>query len=146
MAVTTDIGDADDIHPKNKQDVGKRLALQAREKTYKQNIVGSGPLYQSHQIENGKIRILFQPNESKLIARNGILKGFAIAGPDKKFYWADAEIVGNEVVVSSPDVKFPVAVRYAWEDNPICNLYNEAGLPASPFRTDDWAGITVNNR
>lgn len=146
MAVTIDIGDADDIHPKNKQDVGKRLALQAREKTYKQDVVASGPIYKSYQIENGKIRIFFQPNKSKLVAKDGELKGFAIAGPDKKFYWADAKIVANEVEVSSPHVKFPVAVRYAWGDNPVCNLYNEAGLPASPFRTDDWQGITVGNR
>lgn len=146
MAVTVDIGDTDDIHPKNKQDVGKRLALQAREKTYKQDIVASGPIYKSYRIENGKIRIFFQPNKSKLVAKDGELKGFAIAGPDKKFYWADAKIDGNEVVVASPHVKFPIAVRYAWADNPVCNLYNEAGLPASPFRTDDWVGVTVDNK
>lgn len=146
MAVIIDIGDAEDIHPKNKQDVGKRLALQAREKTYGQNIIGSGPIYASYRIENGKIRIIFQPNESKLIAKNGELKGFTVAGPDRKFYNAHAEIDGNEVVVSSPEVKFPIAVRYAWADNPACNLYNEAGLPASPFRTDDWAGTTINNK
>lgn len=135
MATIIDIGDADDIHPKNKQDVGKRLALQAREKTYGQNIVGSGPIYQSYQIENGKIRIYFHPNKSKLVAKDSKLTGFSIAGPDKQFYWADAQIDGDEVVVSSPDVKFPIAVRYAWADNPICNLFNEVGLPASPFRT-----------
>lgn len=146
MAVIIDIGDANDIHPKNKQDVGKRLALQAREKTYKQNIVGSGPIYESYKIENGKIRIYFQPNKLKLISKNSDLKGFSIAGPDKKFYWAEAKIDGNEVVVSSPDVKFPIAVRYAWADNPICNLYNEAGLPASPFRTDDWNKRVINNK
>jgi len=74
------------------------------------------------------------------------LKGFSIAGPDKKFHWAEAVIDGDQVVVSSPDVPFPIAVRYAWADNPVCNLFNEAGLPASPFRTDDWAGVTMNNR
>ena len=146
MATIIDIGDADDIHPKNKQDVGKRLALQAREKTYGQNIVGSGPIYEKYRIENGKIRIYFQPNKPKLVSKNGELTGFAIAGPDKKFYWANAKIDGNEVVVSSSDVKFPIAVRYAWADNPVCNLYNEAGLPASPFRTDDWPGTTINNK
>jgi len=146
MAVIIDIGDAADIHPKNKQDVGKRLALQAREKTYGQQITGSGPLYESYLIEKGKIRISFQPNTSKLVAKDGAVKGFAIAGPDKKFHWAEAVIDGNQVVVSSPDVSFPIAVRYAWADNPVCNLFNEAGLPASPFRTDDWAGVTMHNR
>ncbi len=146
MATIIDIGDAVDIHPKNKQDVGKRLALQAREKTYGQDIVGSGPIYESYKIENGKIRIYFKPNKSKLVAKDGDLKGFSIAGPDKKFYWADAKIDGNEIVVSSPNVKFPIAVRYAWADNPVCNLYNGARLPASPFRTDDWAGTTINNK
>lgn len=146
MAVIIDIGAADDIHPKNKQDVGKRLALQAREKTYGQKITGSGPLYQSYVIEKGKIRISFEPNQSGLVARGEALKGFSIAGPDKKFHWADAVIEGDQVVVSAPEVLFPIAVRYAWADNPVCNLFNEAGLPASPFRTDDWAGVTINNR
>lgn len=139
MATIIDIGEADDIHPKNKQDVGKRLALQARAHTYGQKIVPSGPLYQTYRLEGDKIRIFFRPCVSKLKVKNGdTLKGFAIAGPDKKFYWADAKIEGDQVVVSSPQVAFPVAVRYAWADNPVCNLTNEAGLPASPFRTDDW--------
>jgi len=146
MAVIIDIGDAADIHPKNKQDVGKRLALQAREKTYGQKITGSGPLYQSYTIENGKIRISFAPNPSKMVAIEGVLKGFSIAGPDKKFVWADAVIEGDQVVVSSPEVPFPLAVRYAWADNPLCNLFNEAGLPASPFRTDEWVGVTIHNK
>lgn len=143
MAVTIDIGEADDIHPKNKQDVGKRLALQARNHTYGQETVSSGPLYQSYRIENGKIRIFFKPENENLSIKNGTtLKGFSIAGPDQKFHWADAVIDGNEVIVNSPDVPFPMAVRYAWSDNPVCNLYNESGLPASPFRTDDWPGVT----
>ncbi len=146
MATTIDIGDADDIHPKNKQDVGKRLALQAREKTYAQEITGSGPIFESYTVENGRIRIYFQSNKSKLVTKGNELKGFSIAGPDKQFYWANARIEGDEVVVSSPNVPFPTAVRYAWADNPNCNLFNEAGLPASPFRTDDWAGITVNSK
>lgn len=146
MAVIIDIGDAKDIHPKNKQDVGKRLALQALENTYNQNIVGSGPIYQSYKIENGGIRIYFEENKSKLKVKGNEIKGFSIAGPDKKFYWADAKIENNEVVVSSPHVKFPMAVRYAWSNNPECNLYNDKDLPASPFRTDDWPGLTVNNK
>jgi Domain of unknown function (DUF303). len=143
MAVIIDIGEAEDIHPKNKQDVGRRLALLARDKTYGEEIVSMGPLYDSYRIEDGKIRIFFEPNKSTLKVTGGTtLKGFSIAGPDKKFYWADAVIEGDQLVVSSPEVPFPVAARYAWADNPVCNLYNEAGLPASPFRTDDWPGVT----
>lgn len=146
MAVIIDIGDETDIHPKNKQDVGKRLALQARAKTYGQDIVASGPVYKSYRIENGKIRIYFEECKSNLMIKGDQLKGFSIAGPDGKFHWAEATIDGNEVIVNSPEVKFPVAVRYAWADNPACNLYNEAGLPASPFRTDHWPGVTINNK
>ncbi|GHT22521.1 9-O-acetylesterase [Bacteroidia bacterium] len=136
MAVTIDIGEASDIHPKNKQDVGVRLALAARANTYKQNVAFSGPIYQSHSIEGNTIRIKFSHTHQGLKSKgNAKLTGFAIAGPDHKYYWADAVIAGNEVVVSSPKVKFPVAVRYAWGDNPACNLYNGADLPASPFQT-----------
>ena len=100
-------------------------------------------MYDSYRLEGDKIRIFFKPSNSKLVIKDGnVLKGFSIAGADKKFYWADAKIEGNEVVVSSPKVKFPIAVRYAWADNPVCNLFNEANLPASPFRTDDWSGTT----
>lgn len=143
LAVTIDIGEADDIHPRNKQDVGLRLALSARANTYNENISFSGPLYKSYKIENNKIRISFDHTTGGLKTRNNEkLTGFVIAGADHKFYWANAVIEGNEIVVSSPDVAFPLAVRYAWADNPICNLYNGAGLPASPFRTDDWDGLT----
>jgi len=147
MAVIIDIGDAVDIHPKNKQDVGKRLALLARDHTYGEKIVAEGPRYDSYQIEDGCIRLFFKPSSSRpAIKGERGLKGFAIAGPDKKFVWADAVIEDGQVVVSSPDVPFPIAVRYAWADNPVCNLFNEAGLPASPFRTDDWAGVTIHNK
>ncbi len=136
MAVIIDIGDAVDIHPKNKQDVGNRLALAARAKTYGQNIAYSGPIYQSYTIEENQMRIRFSNTDGGLKTKNNEpLKGFTIAGPDHKFYWADAKIEGNEIVVSSPHVPYPVAVRYAWANNPVCNLYNGAGLPASPFRT-----------
>ena len=146
MAVTIDIGDANDIHPKNKQDVGKRLALLARRHTYDEDLVAEGPRYNSYRIEEGKIRICFKPCSSgPAIRGDGDLKGFAIAGPDRMFHWAKAHIEGNEVVVHSAKVPFPVAVRYGWADNPACNLVNEAGLPASPFRTDDWPGTTINN-
>ncbi len=145
MAVIIDIGEAKDIHPKNKQDVGKRLALNALAKDYKKNVVFSGPMYKSMKIKGGKIEIGFTSADG-LVAKGGALKGFAIAGSDKKFVWANAEIKGNKVVVSSDQVAKPVAVRYAWANNPECNLYNGAGLPASPFRTDDWPGVTKGKK
>lgn len=143
MATIIDIGEAGDIHPKNKQDVGKRLSLLAREHTYGKKIVSSGPLYEKYKLEGNQIRIYFKPSSSKIKSKGDtILKGFSIAGADKKFHWADARIEGDQIVLSSPEVSFPVAVRYAWSDNPECNLYNDKDLPASPFRTDDWHGIT----
>lgn len=147
-AVIIDIGDARDIHPKNKQDVGKRLALHALANEYQQEIVHSGPRFQRATIEGNKIRITFSHVGSGLVAKGGgKLTQFAIAGEDQKFVWADARIDYNEVVVSSRDVAHPVAVRYAWADNPEgCNLFNKDGLPASPFRTDSWKGVTADNR
>ncbi len=139
MAVTIDIGDARDIHPTNKQDVGKRLALNALAKVYGQDIPYSGPMYKTMKIEESKIRIQFTHiNKGLKINGSNQLKGFAIAGADKKFVWAEAKIEGDEVVVWNSKVQNPVAIRYAWANNPICNLYNGAELPASPFRTDDW--------
>ena len=139
MAVTIDVGEANDIHPKNKQDVGKRLALWALGTTYGKDIVCCGPLYKSMNKREGKIVAQFDHVGGGLVAKgSGELKGFAVAGEDRKFVWAEAKIEGPAVVVSSPEVKDPVAVRYAWASNPTCNLYNQAGLPASPFRTDDW--------
>jgi sialate O-acetylesterase len=146
MATIIDIGEADDIHPRNKQDVGKRLAFNALAKDYGRQIIFSGPMYKNMQIRNGAIVLSFNHAHGGLrAADNGELTGFAIAGSDKKFVWADAVVRGKTVVVSSPDVKEPVAVRYAWANNPVCNLVNGAGLPASPFRTDDWPGLTDNN-
>lgn len=137
MAVTIDIGDSINVHPKNKQDVGKRLALWAMRDCYNEkNIEVSGPLYASNSIRKNKIKINFSHTSGGLKAKSGKLKGFAIAGEDKKFVWADAKIDGNSVVVRSSQVKNPRYVRYAWALNPECNLYNGAGLPASPFRTD----------
>lgn len=146
MATIIDIGEAADIHPKNKQDVGRRLALWALAKTYKKDVVYSGPLYRSMKVRDGKIVLRFDCVGDGLVAKGGPLKGFAIAGADKKFVWADAVIEGKTVVVSSDKVADPVAVRYAWADNPVCNLYNKADLPASPFRTDDWPGVTADRK
>ncbi len=146
LAVTIDLGDPKDVHPHRKAEVGQRLALWALGATYKQPIVYSGPLYQSMVVEGSKIRVWFSHTGSGLEAKDGALRGFAVAGADRKFHWASAIIEGDtegdSVVVSSPEVTAPVAVRYAWADSPECNLFNAEGLPASPFRTDDWPGIT----
>ncbi len=147
IAVAIDIGEEKDIHPKNKQEVGRRLALIALANVYGEAVAWSGPLYKSSKTEGDKIRLSFTHTDKGLIAKGGNeVKGFAIAGADRKFYWAQAVIDGNEVVVSSPQVTNPVAVRYAWGNNPACNLYNGAELPASPFRTDKWEGITAGKK
>jgi sialate O-acetylesterase len=152
MAVAIDIGDAEDIHPKNKRDLGERLALWALARDYgKKDLVHSGPLFKAARVEGSKIRIVFDSLGGGLIVgkkppfgpatedKGAPLKQFAIAGEDKKWVWADAVIDGSSVVVSSPQVPAPVAVRYAFAQNPAgANLYNKAGLPASPFRTDSW--------
>lgn len=146
MAVTIDIGDPADIHPKNKKDVGKRLFLQARKVAYGEEIIASGPLYDSFSAEGNRMRIRFVATASGLQSGDGKeLKGFSVAGVDRKFYWADAFIEGNCVIVTSPQVTAPVAVRYSWENNPDGNLTNSDGLPASPFRTDDWKRGTEHN-
>lgn len=141
MAVIIDIGEADDIHPKNKQDVGLRLSLAARALAYGEDLVHSGPLYTGMIIEGNQIRISFGHAGGGLKAGDGKLRGFAIAGRDRKFKWAQARIEGDDVLVSSPEVSNPVAVRYAWQDNPEASLYNQEGLPASPFRTDNWSAL-----
>jgi len=143
LAVTIDVGDPKDVHPHRKLEVGQRLAWWALGTTYKQPIVYSGPLYESMKVEGSGIRIHFAHVGAGLQARGGgAVQGFAIAGADHKFHWADARIGGDTVVVSSRDVASPVGVRYAWGDSPPCNLFNTDGLPASPFRTDAWPGIT----
>ena len=143
MAVTIDIGNADDIHPKNKQEVGRRLALNALHLVYGEDIPYSGPIYKSMTIEGNKIRLTFDHVDGGLQAKNGEnLRGFTIAAADRKFVWADAKIDGETILVSKSGIVMPVAVRYAWASNPVCNLYNKAGLPASPFRTDNWPGVT----
>jgi len=139
MAVAIDIGEWNDIHPLNKKDVGERLALAARKIAYDEQLVHSGPIYKSRKVKKNKIIITFTHTGSGLIARGGgELKGFAIAGTDKKFVWAQAEIEGDRVVVWNDSIPEPFVVKYAWADNPQdANLVNREGLPASPFRTDE---------
>ena len=142
LATLIDIGEADDIHPKNKQEAGRRLALTALARTYGQNIEYAGPQYSHYQQEGNHIRLFFTHAEG-LTLRQG--QAFTIAGPDRKFHWAEARIDGQTIVVSSPEVKLPVAVRYCWANNPTSLLYNAAGLPATPFRTDQWPVLSTNN-
>lgn len=166
QAVLIDIGESGDIHPRNKKDAGERLALIALANDYGKSIPYSGPVYESVKIANGKAVVNFKHADGGLAARplpetfvvksatsesaplvrnspGSQLEGFAICGEDKKWFWADAKIDGDSVVVSSDKVPAPVAVRYAWSDNPTCNLYNGAGLPASPFRTDDFPPVSL---
>jgi len=139
LAVTIDIGEAADIHPRNKRDVGRRLAQWALHETYGHAFEPSGPLYTGMTIEGDRIRIHFRHTGAGLVAKGGPLKTFVIAGSERQFFAAEAFVDGSTVVVRHPDVVAPLAVRYAWADNPEgCNLYNEEGLPASPFRTDVW--------
>ena len=169
QAVLIDIGESADIHPRNKKDVGDRLALIALAKDYGKKIPFSGPVYDSMKIEGGRAALTFrytvgglvakplpdtftvksQTNETAPLVRNcpnSQLEGFAIFGEDKKWVWADAKIDGAKVIVWSDKVPSPTAVRYAWADNPTCNLFNGAGLPASPFRTDDFPPLTLNGK
>jgi sialate O-acetylesterase len=145
MAVTIDIGEANDIHPKNKRDVGKRLALAALHVAYGKDIVYTGPVFKSMKIEGQKVRITFDYGGSNPIIKDkyGYVKGFAIAGLDRKFHWAKGELENDQVVIWCDQVKEPVAIRYAWSQNPDdANIFNDAGLPALPFRTDNWKGVT----
>lgn len=138
-AVITDIGEEHNIHPTKKQPVGDRLALAAEHIAYGEHIEYSGPTLKKAQVRGDKIVLTFDHVDGGLVAHGGALKGFAICGPDKKFVWAIADIEGKDkIVVSSPSVPNPVAVRYGWADYPVVNLWNEAGLPASPFRTDNY--------
>ncbi len=160
LVTPIDIGNPDDIHPKNKQEIGRRLALTARALVYGERIEYSGPIYESMQVLGSEIRIKFthadgltsheipplNPIEVTTPPSACVLNGFAISGEDQKFVWADAKIDGSEVVVSSAQVPNPVAVRYDWGDNPPGTLYNAANLPALPFRTDDWPLKTLNNK
>ncbi|CAN5549161.1 sialate O-acetylesterase [soil metagenome] len=146
LATIIDVGEADDIHPKDKKTVGERLALNALALEYGQKIAYSGPIYKTMKITGDSIRLSFNHTDGGLIAKDGKLEGFAVAGEDRKWHWADARIEGDAVVVRSSEVPKPVAVRYAWATNPAASLYNGAGLPTVPFRTDDWPLLSANNR
>jgi sialate O-acetylesterase len=151
MATIIDVGDPDEVHGKDKIDVGVRLSLVARHLVYGEDIVYTGPTYDSMKVEGNKVLITFKNTggglaigtppwtpSGKIPPVASELKGFAIAGADKKWVWAQARINGDQVVVSSDQAPNPAAVRYGWADNPPCNLYNKEKLPAAPFRTDDW--------
>lgn len=138
LAVTIDTGEAADIHPKDKRPVGERLALAALRGTYGRDVVASGPTFAAVEKLSGALRIRFAHADGGLVVHGGKLAEFAVAGADRKWRWAEAKIEGDTVVVSSAEVPEPVAVRYAWQANPAASLFNGAGLPAGPFRTDDW--------
>ena len=149
LAVIIEVGEAGNIHPKDKETVGNRLALWALVNTYGQDIVQSGPAYRSMEVEGRRIRLYFDHVGAGLCRRvtenaryPSSLTGFQIAGHGRTWHWADAKFDGDTVLVSSDRVRHPVAVRYGWAINPVCNLFNKDGLPATPFRTDTWRGVT----
>jgi sialate O-acetylesterase len=143
MAVITDVGDEKDIHPRQKEPVGARLALAAVAIAYKRPVAYSGPVYESMKLEGDKAVLTFKHVGGGLMAKDGPLMGFAIAGEDRKFVSAQAEVRGNEVIAWSPKVSRPVAVRYGWANYPLGNLWNKDSLPASPFRTDHFPPVTA---
>lgn len=146
IAVAIDVGEVNNVHPWNKRDPGQRLAKVALAKVYGKPIAFSGPMYQSMKVEGSSVRLQFEHAEGLRSSDGGSLKRFAIAGEDHKFVFAEARIDGQDIVVSHPDVPHPIAVRYAWANSPEgCNLTNSSGLPASPFRTDEWPGVTTKN-
>lgn len=146
LAVTIDTGDANNIHADEKQPVGERLALCALANYYRQKVVYAGPAMTSVDRLSGAIRVHFAHTDGGLVVKGEKLEEFAVAGTDRKWYWADARIEGDTVLVSSPSVRNPIEVRYAWQSNPAATLYNGAGLPAVPFRSDSWPGTTEAHR
>lgn len=149
MAVTTDIGNPKDIHPTNKQDVGHRLAIHALKQDYGQNLLENSPFYQKMKIEGNKIIVSLNNVENGITIKNkyGYVQGFEIAGEDKVFRYAQATIVNKEIVVTGFGIDKPIAVRYNWSDaTEEGQLFNADGYPLAPFRTDNWPGITVNNK
>ena len=146
LAVTIDTGDANNIHPKEKEPVGNRLALCALAKHYGKHVVYSGPTLASVERLPDSLRLHFAHADGGLVVKGDKLGEFAIAGDDRKWHWANAHIEGDTIVVSSPSVPHPKEVRYAWQSNPEATLFNGAGLPAGPFRTDDWPVETQSAR
>jgi sialate O-acetylesterase len=149
MAVAIDLGEADNIHPANKQDVGHRLALVARQVAYgDKQVVAAGPTYQRMVVHGNTVQLMFAHVGTGLQAKGdaGSLKGFAVAGVDKQFHWAKAQLQGKTITLTCDAVPTPVAVRYDWANNPDGNLYNKEGLPAVPFRTDRWPGVTAGKK
>lgn len=144
LVVTIDIGDALNIHFPNKQEVGRRLGLLAEAQVYKLPVAGSGPRYSGVTADGPRLRVAFAATGDLALASGaaGPVLGFSIAGEDRRFEWGEARIEGSTVIVSSVAVAKPVAVRYAWANNPACNLSDASGLPAGPFRSDDWPGVT----
>ena len=148
QVVAIDIGQAEELHPRNKQDVAARLALKAREVAYGQSVASSGPTYRRHSIEGGRVTIELGNLGGGLVSRanRGTIPGFAIAGDDRQFVWADAKVEGNRVIVWSERVPKPAAVRYLWSNSPTAPaLYNAQGLPVAPFRTDRWSGSVATS-
>jgi sialate O-acetylesterase len=146
LAETIDTGDAENIHAQDKQPVGERLALCALANRYGKKVVYAGPAFASAERLTGSIKIHFTHTDGGLVVKGAKLEEFAVAGQDHQWHWADARIEGDTVVVASPEVPDPQEVRYAWQSNPAATLYNGAGLPAVPFRTDTWPGITESQR
>jgi sialate O-acetylesterase len=150
QAVIIDIGEGADIHPRNKLDVARRLARWALKNDYGKDVVCQSPRYESMVVKDGTVTLKFKdigPAPGLRTVDSNTVEGFQVAGNDRKWAWAEARIVGpDQIAVRSFAVPEPVAVRYAWGDNPVCNLYNQAGLPVTPFRTDDWPGVTVDAR
>jgi sialate O-acetylesterase len=146
LAVTVDTGDPDNIHPKDKKVVGERLALCALAQEFGKKIFYAGPTFASVEHLPGALKLHFSHTDGGLVVRGDKLAEFTIAGKNRQWHWAEARVEGDSVVVSSPIVSDPQAARYAWQANPVATLYNGAGLPAVPFRTDDWLGITANHK
>jgi sialate O-acetylesterase len=146
LAVTIDTGDPDNIHPKDKKVVGERLALCALAREYGKKISDAGPAFTSVEHLPGALKLHFSHTDGGLMVKGDKLEEFAVAGKDRQWHWADARVEGDSVVVSSPLVSDPQAARYAWQADPVATLYNGAGLPAVPFRTDNWPGITQNHK
>lgn len=142
MAVITDVGEEADIHPRKKQPVGERLATAARAIAYGEKIEYSGPIYKSMKVDGNKIILSFDHVGGGLVTKGEKLTGFTICGEDKKFVNADAIVQGDQVIVSGPGIEKPTQVCFGWANYPVVNLWNKAGLPASPFRTDDFTITT----